>query len=404
MLVRRLLLDMAQGGIRIFSLSRTARYGIAVLSIAIAAALRLALDPILGEVSPLIFFFLPVVLAAWYGGLGPGLLATALSLLLGDYLFVAPRYSILRYDIPHDQISLLLVGLYGATVSLLADKLRKSVKAEIESKERYRAFIENSSEAIWRYELEQPVPVALSEDEQIEMLFRYGYLAECNDATARMYGYDRADQIVGTRIGDLLVRSDPQNIAFLQAFKRSGYRLNDVETCEVDRYGNTKYFLNNLVAIEENGVLPRAWGTQRDITDQKRIEVALRESEKRLKRITDATQDALWQIDLKTNQLWWSEGAKSLFGRSPAELSIGLEDLYNGIHPDDVDRVRAKFDSFMLSGDPDWSDEYRFRRADGAYIYIFDRGRTFYDENGVPTLIAGAMDDITERKLAENAL
>jgi PAS domain S-box-containing protein len=385
-------------------MTRTARYGVGVLAIVIAIALRYALDPFLGEVLPLIFFFLPVVLAAWYGGLGPGLLTTALSLLLGDFLFVTPRYSILRYDIPHDQISLLLVGLYGATVSLLADKLRKSVKAEIESKERYRAFIENSSEAIWRYELEQPVPVTLSEDEQIEMLFRYGYLAECNDATAKLYGYDRADQIVGTRIGDLLIRSDPRNIAFLRAFRRSGYRLSDVETREVDRHGNTKYFLNNMVAIEEHGVIARAWGTQRDITDQKRIEVALRESEERLKRITDATQDALWEIDLKTNKLWWSEGARALFGRSPAELSIGLEDWYNGIHPEDVDRVRAKFDKFMESGNPDWSDEYRFLRADGSYVYIFDRGRTFYDESGTPTRIAGAMDDITERKRAEDAL
>jgi len=94
---------------RVFSLTRTARYGIAVLSVVIAAALRLALDPILGEAPPYLLFFFPVILAAWYGGLGPGLLATALSLLLGDYLFIAPRYSILRYDVPQDLASLVLV-------------------------------------------------------------------------------------------------------------------------------------------------------------------------------------------------------------------------------------------------------------------------------------------------------
>jgi PAS domain S-box-containing protein len=130
----------------------------------------------------------------------------------------------------------------------------------------------------------------------------------------------------------------------------------------------------------------------------------VREGEERLRRITDATQDALWEIDLKTRRLWWSEGAKPLFGHSPGELEIGLEDWYDGIHPEDLDSVRSKFDSFMRSADPDWIDEFRFRRADGSYVYIQDRGRKFFDEGGAPVLVAGAMVDITERKQAEEAM
>jgi PAS domain S-box-containing protein len=117
-----------------------------------------------------------------------------------------------------------------------------------------------------------------------------------------------------------------------------------------------------------------------------------------------SVQDALWEIDLRTRRLWWSEGAKPLFGPSPGELEIGLEDWYGGIHPEDVDLVRAKFEIFMRSGAPDWIDEYRFRRADGSYVYIQDRGRKFFDEGGTPVLVAGAMVDITERKKAEEAM
>jgi PAS domain S-box-containing protein len=193
----------------------------------------------------------------------------------------------------------------------------RAVRQLKNSDDRYRAFIANSSEAIWRYELEQPIPLALSVDEQIEMLLKHAYLAECNDAMARMYGYETADQIVGARLGDLLVFDDPQNIALLRAFKESNYSLTDFESREVDRYGNTKYFMNNLTAVRENGVLVRGWGTQRDVTEQKRAAEALRASEERLRRISTATQDALWEMDLKTNQLWWSEGARPLFGRSP---------------------------------------------------------------------------------------
>jgi PAS domain S-box-containing protein len=273
-----------------------------------------------------------------------------------------------------------------------------------ESEERYRAFIANSSEAIWRFELERPIPVNLPEDEQIEMLFKYAYLAECNDAMARMYGYETADQIVGARIGDLLVRSDPRNIVNLRAFKRSGYNLTDSESHEVDRDGTTKYFLNNLTGIVENGAVVRAWGTQRDITERKRAEKALCESEERLRRISEATQDSIWEIDLKTKRLWWNERARPLFGSRPGDLQPGLEDWYDRIHPEDVGRVKARFEKFLRNEDRNWFDEYRFRRADGAYVHILDQGQKFYDESGTPILIAGAMSDITTRVQAEEAL
>ena len=211
-----------------------------------------------------------------------------------------------------------------------------------ESDERYRAFIANSSEAIWRFEVDQPIPLNLSEDEQIEMLYQFAYLAECNDATAKMYGFETADQIIGARLTNLLPKSDPLNIAFLHNFRYAGFRLSDAETREVDRYGNTKYFLNNLTATEKDGALVRGWGTHRDITQQKQVEDALRASEERLCRITDATQDALWEIDLKTGQLWWSEGARPLFNVSSGELQMGLEDWYGRIHPDDEDSCQDK--------------------------------------------------------------
>src|SRR5262249_2140707 len=100
----------------------------------------------------------------------------------------------------------------------------------------------------------------------------------------------------------------------------------------------------------------------------------------------------------------WSAGAGPLFGRSPSELQIGVEDWYQGIHPEDVERVRIKFEEFMNSTDTDWVDEYRFRRADAVYVYIYDKGRKFNDERGAPYRVAGAMVDITPRKIADAAL
>ena len=83
---------------------------------------------------------------------------------------------------------------------------------------------------------------------------------------------------------------------------------------------------------------------------------------------------------------------------------MGLEDWYGRIHPEDVGRVRTKFETFMRSTEREWNDEYRFKRANGSYIYILDQGLKSFDRSGSPLLIAGAMVDITDRKMAEEAL
>ena len=149
-------------------------------------------------------------------------------------------------------------------------ELSKAEEALRESEERYRTFVRQSSEGIWRFELERPLPKDRPEDEQIEHLYLYSYLAECNDAFARMYGFKAASDVVGTLLVVFLPPSDPENLAYLRAFIRSGYRLEEAESHEVDRYGNSKQFVNNLVGIFEGGRLVGAWGTQRDVTEQRR--------------------------------------------------------------------------------------------------------------------------------------
>jgi PAS domain S-box-containing protein len=143
----------------------------------------------------------------------------------------------------------------------LADSLR-------DSEARYRSFVGQSTEGIWRVELEQPIAVDSPANEQLEHFYRHGYLAECNDAMARMYGYERASDLVGARLADLLVRDDPRNTDYLLEFITSGYRLERAESHEVDREGQPRVFQNSLVGTIDHGTMSRAWGTQRDVTPE----------------------------------------------------------------------------------------------------------------------------------------
>jgi PAS domain S-box-containing protein len=157
-------------------------------------------------------------------------------------------------------------------VAKRTEQLEERERGLRESEERYRSFVKQSTEGIWRFELEEPVSTDLAPDEQVERFYRHAYLAECNDAMAWMYGYARAEEILGARLGDLLPSSIPENVQYLKDFVRSGYQLTDAESQEVDRHRDTKYVLNNLTGIVESGALLRVWGTQRDITEHKRAE------------------------------------------------------------------------------------------------------------------------------------
>lgn len=210
--------------------------------------------------------------------------------------------------------------------------------------ERYRAFIQLSSEGIWLFELENPVRVSHPEEEQIDAFFRGGYLAECNDAMARMYGFAAASELIGARLTDFLVPSDPHNREYLRAFIRSGYHLQDAESHEVDRNGEEKSFLNNLIGVVEDGLILRAWGTQRDITERKRVEEALRrsrqelvESEQRYRTLTAEAPVGIFQTDAGGNCLFVNQRWCELAGLTPEEAAG--HGWTRALYPEDRERV-----------------------------------------------------------------
>ncbi|MEI9947147.1 MAG: PAS domain-containing protein [Chitinophagaceae bacterium] len=122
--------------------------------------------------------------------------------------------------------------------------------------------------------------------------------------------------------------------------------------------------------------------------------------------VTEITNDCLWEWDLGTNEIFWIDGGhKRVFGY-PIENTLVPAGFWKScIHPDDKDRVLLKLREIINQGNECiWEDEYRFKKSDGTYNYVCDRGHIMYDENKIATRIIGATQDISKRVLLEKKL
>ena len=280
---------------------------------------------------------------------------------------------------------------------------KRTERALRESEERYRAFIEQTAEAVWRVELEQPVSVDLPAEEQVQRFFAFAYLAECNDAMARMYGYERAGEIVGARLPELLDPVDPNNIEFLRAFVHSGYRLVEAETHERARDGSDRYFLNNLIGIIEHRSVSRAWGTQRDITQRKWADEALRQSREQLRVALEAARMATWRWDLHSDFRVWEAELPTPWSGTDQSTNGPLRGFLDQVHPDDRDRVSQAIRAAAERGGG-YREEYRVISPEGRVHWVADQGEVVPDEHGRPLYIAGACVDVTHHRQVEEQL
>ncbi|MGB7623609.1 MAG: PAS domain S-box protein [Terriglobia bacterium] len=305
-----------------------------------------------------------------------------------------------HYKDPHayHQRDLEFLASVGNQIALAIER-KRTEDALRQSEERYRAFVRQSSEGIWRFEAQSPVPVHLPIDEQIELFFQNGYLAECNDVMAQLYGFSAAQEMIGTRIGDLLPRSDERNVETLRQFIRSGYRLSEAETLELTREGDPRNFLNNLVGIIEQGSLVRVWGTQRDITAQKQAEEALRESEERYRRLVEFSPEAI-VVHCEGKFVFINSAAMRLFGANRTMDLIGTP-ILNRVHPDHRGVVEARLGTLLEFKERVPLIEERFLRLDGTVIDVEVTAIPFVYRNKPAAQVA--IRDITARKRAEES-
>jgi diguanylate cyclase (GGDEF)-like protein/PAS domain S-box-containing protein len=138
----------------------------------------------------------------------------------------------------------------------------------------------------------------------------------------------------------------------------------------------------------------------RDVSERRRVQEEMRESELRFKSVAKVTADAIWDWNLKSDALWWSQGMQTTFGFPLEEIEPGSESWTNRIHPEDKERVLHGIHGVIDGAGETWTDEYRFRRKDGSYAYILDRGFVVRNADGEPMRMVGGMTDLTVSRQA----
>lgn len=169
--------------------------------------------------------------------------------------------------------------------------------------------------------------------------------------------------------------------------------------------GKYRWMLARAVPLlNEDGQVQEWVGTVTDIHDQRQAEIRLRSSEERLRLAIETTALGIWDQDLITGRRQWMPEARQILGLTP-DVTVTREVILDCVHPDDRTRMAMTFYDDELGSDLTYSGSFRIIRADtGEERWVTAIGRTLVDDDGRPIRKIGTVQDITERKLAENAL
>ncbi len=147
-----------------------------------------------------------------------------------------------------------------------------------ESELRYRDFISRSSEGIYRIDFDPPIDTNLSIAEQVKHILKFGNIGECNNSFAQMHNYNSYKDLVGKNLTAIYENNKVDLILkTYEEFIKNNYKIKDCEVNRTDLNGNQLSFLNNSIGIIKNQYLKNIWGIQKDITESKKLQNALKQ-------------------------------------------------------------------------------------------------------------------------------
>ncbi len=265
----------------------------------------------------------------------------------------------------------------------LEELVAERTRALAESEEQYRLLVENQTDMIVKF------------DPQGRLLF-------VSPSYYRTFGKTAAE-LLGKTFMSLIHKDDREKVATaIENVYRppyTGYVRGRAMTKDGWRW---QAWMNTAVLNDQNEVVEIV-AVGRDITERKQIEDDLKRSEATLAEAQRITHLGSWEWIVATDRVYWSDETYRILGLDPKEFTVTLEAFYDYIHPDDRQFVQRSVDEALRERKP-LEISYRILRPDGTQRTLDSRAKTEYDQSGAPVRMVGAIQDVTERQQAVEAL
>jgi PAS domain S-box-containing protein len=372
-----------------------AAYGVAVLATAVSLLIRWPVSPLPPDVVPHMTFFPAVMVAAYFGGFRPGLLATLLSAVAANF-FLTGQLRSFHVESVNDAAALALFVLTGVIISGLCESLHRAQR-RILADERRRAEEALSQERYLLHALMDNLPDIIYFKDAGSRFLRI------NKALANYFGLSDPAQAIGKTDFDFFTK-EHTGLAFAdeQQIIRTGQPVVGKVEKRAWLDGRVRWLSTTKMPLrDKDATIVGTFGVSRDITEGKLAEVRLRESEQRWRNLTEALPQLVWSAlpdgacDYFSTQ--WTEHT----GAAEAEL-LGWRWLQT-LHPEDREPTR-QFWLESVAGRHPYDVEYRVRRRDGEYRWFKTRGVPIRDGSGNIVKWFGTCTDITDLRQTEEAL
>jgi PAS domain S-box-containing protein len=234
-----------------------------------------------------------------------------------------------------------------------------------------------------------------------------GRYIDVNQSFLNLLGYERKT-VIGQTIFDLNLVVNPENmVQFEQLLHRQG-SLGNWETEWRTKWGEIITLLLSAEFIDLKGERCIII-VGKDITERKRIEEDLRQSEERWQLVLQGNNDGIWDWNLQSGEVFTSERFQEIIGNQnchddTCKIVHRFDEWISRIHPDDVEQIVETTQNYLQQKIPYYEIEYRLQCQDDTYKWVLCRGQALWDEDGKPQRMVGSLKDICQRKQAEEAL